>query len=170
MAVIRIEGTSSYTSTITGKTYSSKARAEAAERASERMKKLWEEKKIPLVDPSAPAYVTWEDIPYSEKSNTTDSSYWHGSDHRKHAQWFYEHGYTEWATELFVANYEANIDETEIIDAVLEKSPRFKDFEMHYFELAKEWKLIKKDSTSELPDVSGDVEVKGTERGIKAGL
>lgn len=168
--VIRIADTSAYQSTVTGKTYSSKARAEAAEKASARMKKVWEEKKIPKVDPKAPAIITWEDIPYSEKSNTTDSDYWHGSDHRKHATWFYVHGYTEWPTQMFVEDYESDRDETEILDAVLATSPKFRDFEMKWFELIKEWKLVEKEAEIELPDIEPEPEVKGTKRGLKAGI
>lgn len=170
--VYQIADTSSWGSTETGKTYSSKARAEAAEKASKRMKQLWEERKIPFVDPSAPYKIDWEDIPASEKVDTTDTSRWHGKDHRKHAAWWYENkNWESWPTENYVNSYNADIDATEILDAVLEKSSRFKDFEMHYFELAKEWKLIKKkveEKKEETP--TGDFEVKGTEHGIKAGV
>ena len=62
--ITQIIGTTSWISDITGKTYSSKRRAEAAERASERLKEQWEERrKASIIDEDFP-YDTfdWEDL------------------------------------------------------------------------------------------------------------
>ena len=167
--IYNIPGTSAYTSDITGKTYSSRARALAAEKASKRMKSLWEKKKIPLIPEGAPRVIHWSDLPASEKAHTTDASKWHGSDHRRHARWWYEHGYDDWSAEEMVADYGSDRDVTEILDAVLATSGRWSGYEMHYFDDIKEWKMIEKTSKY-ADDFDTDAEVVGTETGLKAGI
>lgn len=135
--ISQIAGTNSWVSSITGKTYSSEARARAAEAASKRMKDIWAERKIPLVDPDAPKTVFWEDIPASEKAYI-------GRGKRKHEEWFYANGYTDWPTEMFVRDYRVDFDATEIFDSVLKTSSKFKRFKLKYLEKINEWKLVKK--------------------------
>lgn len=143
MAVIRIPDTSSFVSTITGKTYSSFKRAVAAEASSFRMKrKKWDEK--PPVPTEIKNWIDWEDIPSHIRNNR-----------KIYGGWLYEHkawdGMTY--TEL-LEEYGIGTQTDEILDAILAKN--HPNYETSYIEDEetgdREWKIVRKGSSKKSSD------------------
>lgn len=149
MAVIRIPDTSSFISTITGKTYSSFKRAVAAEASSFRMKKTVWEKKSPVPE----EINDFIDYDYNLPNEMKRWSH-------KGGDWLYEHKawdgmtYTELLKEygLGIGGDDHTTDEA--LPKILAKN--YPDHELVYYEDSetgeREWKIVRKGSSKKSSD------------------
>ena len=141
--VYQIPGALSFISDITGRIYATKKRAEAAEKASERMK-LKAEELAPIVPDDVVKDIPWDSLPGEIRADRDTWDDWL-YDHVKGSADHFSEDWETWDLEKMLAFYGVDDDTTAVVDLYLKGS----DLELRYVQNAdgtKRWKLFHKDS------------------------